>query len=333
MPSFPIIVPSSTTGTGPTLLLLRNRLADELGFYHSTTVSDTGDNGDAARVVVADEFRDDEAGYDYLGQTWLYAQNGAQAGSQRRIVSDPDGGYLGSMGAVVLSRPFASSLLAGTTIEITNPLPVKRTLAVKGLNDCINEGLSRIWCEARLSITGDGTTSYSLASYPWLTRYEQTRGIYDDVFLDPTAEPELSPYPYQFVTTGADRRLVVGRNYTSAETFQLAVMVRADRYVSDGTTWGYATTPGLLGDAYQAAVPEEWAVTFGMVIALRQLVKMTLANKKMDKDERQLILSDLLSRKAQWAAAAAAIKRTEMPDPVQEPTETLVYSPSMALWS
>jgi len=330
----PIIIPaSSTSGTGPTLFQIRQRLADELGIYHLTTVSDTGDNADTARVVIADEFRDDEAGYDWMGQGWLYAKNGDQAGIQRRIISQPDAGYQGNLGAVLLARPFSSALEVGDIVEITSPLPVKRHLAIKGLNDLINEALARIWVEVRLAITGNGTSSYSLTSYSWLKRYDQTRGIYDDLWMDPANEPELSPYPYRFVTTGAGVTLVTGRTYTSADTFYLAAIVRADRYVSDGTTWGFTASPGLLGDAYQCACPEEWAVTFAMVKALQHMTKLLMLNKRLSKDERTMAYADLMQRRQQWAAAARSIKENEFPDPVAEPTESMIVAQPEPYWN
>lgn len=332
IPGLPLIILSSTVDTGPTLLRLRNRLADTLGFYLPTTVSDTGDNGDAARVVIADELRDDEAGYEFMGTPWLYAQDGAQAGNQRRMIAQPDVGYQGNLGAVVLSRPFAAALAAGTTIEITSPLPVKRTLSIKGLNECLNEGLARIWVEVRVPITGNGTYSYNLAAYPWLTRYAQTRGIYDALSFGPTMEPTLSSTPYRFVTTGAARTLVARQLYTSADTFYLAAIVRADRYVSDGTSWGYVVTPGLQGDAWQAACPEEWGVCFGMVIALRFLIEWTEKDESISDAVRNRRLANLGRRLQQWASAAAAIKLREFPTPVQEPTEGLVFLQAPAVW-
>jgi hypothetical protein len=184
-----------------------------------------------------------------------------------------------------------------------------------------------------VSFTGDGTYSYSLASLPWLTRYDQTRGIYDAVWSGPTMEPELSSLPYSIVTTGANRRLVVNRPYSSAETFQLAAIVRADRYVSDGTSWAYAVTPGLLGDAYQAGCPEEWAVTFGMVQALRQLTKLLVSRTGMDRQMKADLYNDLMRQRAHWAAAARAIKQHEFPEPVQEPNEGLVYTDASVAWS
>ena len=330
----PLIIPSPTpsTGTGLTLLRARNRLADELGFYHATTVSDTGDNGDAARVVIADEFRDDEIGYEWMGM-WLYAQNGAQAGFQRRIVSQSDAGYLGSLGAAVLSRPFAAALVTGTTVEITNPLPVKRHLAVKGLNECLNEGLSRIWTEVRLTVTGNGTYTYSLASYPWLTRYEQTRGIYDYRTYGITYPTTLSVAVYRFAKNGAGISLVTNVLYTSAETFELAVLVRADRYVYNGSSWSYVTTPGLQADDWQAAVPEEWSVAFAMVQAIRFLIEWTERDEKLSDAVRNRRLANLSRRLAQWASTAAAMKKYEFPQPMQEPTESLVYVPVPAVWT
>lgn len=320
----PIILLSSESGSGPTLLRLRSRLADEIGFYHSTTVSDTGDNGDAARVVIADEFRDDEIGYEHNAAVWLYAQNGAQAGVQRRIIAQPEAGYLGSMAAMQVSRPFTAALASGVTVELTSPLPVKRHLGIKGLNELLNEGLARIWTEVRLTITGNSTYSYSLAAYPWLQTYEQTRGIWDYRSGGTTNPSELSAAGYRLVKNGAGVSLVTNALYTSSETFELAVIVRADRYVSDGTTWAYTATPGLLGDAYQAACPEEWAIAFAMVKALQYLTRLVMKDKRLSKEEKAERLSDILPRRRTWALTAASILMDEMPQPIQEATTPLV---------
>lgn len=327
----PIILNGSGTATGPTLLELRNRLADELGFYHATTVTTEASSSEASRVVIADEVRDDETGFDFLGQ-WVYARDGAQAGVQQRIISQPGVGYQGARSVLLLSRPFAASLDAGTAIEITAPLPSKRHAAIKGLNDLINEGLARIWVEVRISLTGNGTYQYALDDYPWLTRKAQTRGIYDQRWTDTSVPAMLSPFPYDIVTNGINRTLQTDVSYTTADTFYLAAIVRADRLVFDGSAWSYVTTPGLLNDTYQAAVPEEWAVAFAMVKALQYLTRLTMASRSLDKDEKAATLADIMDRRRTWATAAAAIKRAEFPKPLHEQAEPMVEAVYERVW-
>lgn len=328
----PIILNGSGTPTGPTLRELRNRLADELGFYHATTVTTEASSSEASRVVIADEVRDDETGFDFLGQ-WVYARDGAQAGVQRRIISQPGVGYQGARSVLLLSRPFAASLDAGTAIEITAPLPSKRHAAIKGLNDLINEGLARIWVEVRIALTGNGTYEYDLSAYPWLTRASQTRGIYDDRWTA-TGIPELlSPYTYDIATNGINRTLQTQVAYTTADTFHLAAIVRADRLVFDGSSWSYVTTPGLLNDTYQAAVPEEWAVAFAMVKSLQYLTRLTMQSRQLDKDEKAATLADIMDRRRIWAAAAASIKRNEMPKPLHGKAEELTWTYYPPRWT
>ena len=329
-----IVLSSSQTGTGPTLADYRHRLADELGFYLRTTVSTVATSGEATRVVLANEIRDDEAGYDFMGRPWLYVASGNQSGTQRRILTEDGVGYQGSRSALMLSRPLAGALASGDAIEITSPLPVKRHLAIKGLNDLVNEALDRIWLEARISITGNGTYSYSKASYPWLTRYDQTRGIYDTLWLSSGEAPALSPYGYRLDVNGQSRTLVTEQSYTTADTFQLAVFVRASRLVYDGASWSYVTSPtGLLNDTYQAAAAEEWVATFGMVKALQHLTRLTLMDRRMDKDEKILMLADLVSRRQQYALAAGEIKRREFPKSLPERSRSFLYAPADPVWA
>ncbi len=330
----PIIIPASaTSGTGSTLATLRHRLADELGFYASTTVTSVAASGEAARVVLADELRDDEAGYEFLGMPWVYVVSGAQIGTQRRALGQPSVGYQGNYGGLFLSRPYAAALASGVTIEVTSPLPVKRHLAIKGLNDLVNEALARIWIEARISLTGNATRSYSLASYPWLQTYEQTRGIWDSRQYGTSYPTELSACRYRIATNGITRTLVADAIYATSETFELAVIVRADRLVYDGASWAYVAqnaAPGLLGDTYQAAAPEEWVVAIGMVKALQHLTKLTEAHRSLSDDERARVLTGIAQRRRVWALTAASIVADEMPRPLPERTEPLVMGAASA---
>lgn len=320
----PLILPSTTSGTA--LAVLRHRLADELGFYQAVAVSDTPTNADAARVVLSDELRDDEAGVGHMAARWLYVATGTQQGTQRRILRQPDAGYQGPVGAVMLSRPLDSTLTEGDQVEVTNPLPVKRHTGVKGLNDIINEALALIWIEARLSLTGNGGYEYDLSAYPWLRIYEQMRGIYDTRWLPGGSPSELSSYGYRLVTNGATRTLITEQSYTTADTFEVAVIIKADRLVSDGTDWFYADdlAPGLQDDAWETPAPERWVLAFAMVKALQYLTRLLMADQRMDKQERAAALADIMERRQTWARAAAEIKLKEFPTPLPERTQPMV---------
>lgn len=332
MPS-PLIVSSVTvTGTGVTLQTYRRRLADELGFWQATSVSTLASNGEAARVILADELRDDEMEHQFLGSPWLYVQNGAQAGVQRRIVSQPGVGYVGQHGALMLSRPFDAAIASGTVVEVSSPLPMVRHMGIKGLRDCVNEALARIWVKARITAVGNGTYSYDLAAYPWLTDPDQLNRIEDSFFYGTSIPVTRSPFDYRIVVNGVDRTLVLTTIYESTATFVLDVFVRADRLVYDGSSWSFVTTPGLQNDTYQAAPPEDMVCAFGMVKALQTVRRVLLANRTMDKQERAEHLGENGRRIMTYARLSARIKREQMPKPDSVPMKPLVQVGGAISW-
>lgn len=338
MPAITIVPASTPTGTGFTLARYYRRLADELGFFLPTSTTAQASVGEASRIALSTELRDDEAGIDLQGGPWLYVASGTYAQTQRRIVSRPDTGYQGSAGAVVVSRPFAAPLAAGTTIEITAPLPVRRYLATKGLVECVNEALQLLRVEAILSVTGNGTYEYDLAAYPFLTSTNQILSFDDTVYLNPTYPAQPTPWGYEIQTNGADHTLVTQRAYSAGETIQLRVAVRADRLVYDGASWTYRDNddaPGLQDDDWMAAAPEQWVIAFAMVKALQYVTRMVMANKGMDPDEKRMLLAtDILPRRQQWARAAARIKTNEMPRPMVKRQEPMVTAgASVSGWS
>jgi hypothetical protein len=330
MPGLPIIgggdtvIPEADAG-GVSLAALRRRLADEFGFWHLTTVTSQATTGEAARLVLSDDVRDDEAGYPWLGTPWVYAATGAQERTQRRVVEQ--GGYLGQYGALTVSRPFGGALAPSSVLDLTSPFPMKRSLGLKGYIDLDNEALARIWVEARIAILGNGTDSYSLADYPWLDRGDaQIRGVVDDVGFPTGTSPRQAPGAFRVVTDGTDRTLLVTGRYPASETFYLDVIVRADRLIYDGAGWGYATTPGLQNDSYRAAAPEDWVLAFAMVKACQQLDKVIRADRRMSAQERAAHLAENTERRLTWAAAAAHLKRTAFPQPYLRSSAPLVWA-------
>jgi hypothetical protein len=331
MPAITIIPASVATGTGYTLARLYRRLADELGTYLPTVTTAQASVGEASRIAISTELRDDEAGYDFLGRPWLYVASGTYAQNQRRIISR-EAGYQGSVGAVMLSRPFDTPLATATQIEITSPLPVRRHLGVKGLVECINEALMLLRIEAILQVTGDGGYEHDLAAYPFLTNTNQILSLDDTAYLDPTYPAQPSPWGFEIQTNGADHTLVTQKAYSAAESFNLRIIIRADKLVYDGATWAYRDNddaPGLQDDDWQTAAPEQWVLAFAMVKALQYVTRLVQADKTMDPDEKKMVLAtDILPRRQQWALAAARIKTVEMPRPPVRRAEPLVTTSS-----
>lgn len=337
MPGTPIVGSTLPDDLGVSRLRLRNRLADELGFLQATTVSTTATNGDTARVVLANEMRDDEAGYWVPDFLWVYVRNGAQAGVARRVIGQPDAGYQGSRAALMVSRPFAAALASGSVVEVTSPLPGDRVGMVKGLNQAIDEALSMIRVPARLAFTGNGGYSYTLPD--WLVHEGQTTGIYDAQHLvvsDPLLVNEASTYEIAAGTSGVDRTLVTTRSYSAAETFHLGVMAPADRLVFDGAAWSYIPvdgTPGLLDDDYQTAAPERWVIAFAMVKALEFLDRYVVWNRGMPEEAKAPVVDQIRVRRAKWVQTALRIKLHEMPQTRARRVEPMVSVGSGYAWN
>lgn len=329
----PIIVPSSSvTATGVTRRTIRRRLADELGMYGAYTVSSTPSTSvtpDAARQLLVTSIGSDGVPEDYLDGSYVYAVDGTQAGETRKVLS---GTFDGPIGSLLLDRPFSAALASGTEVEITSPLPVGRWLNLKGLHEAINEALARIWVAARLTMTGNGTYSYSLDAYPWITDPDQIRVLQDSYYYGSSRPAYRSPYSVRMVVNGASRTLVVDAIYSSADTFYLDVFVRGDRYVSDGTTWAYQTTPGLQSDLYQCAAPEEQVVAFAMTKCLQAERRMIMMDRRMDKGERDERLRENGRRTLTWARAAARIKREQFPKPIPEAQRGMAATADFVRW-
>lgn len=311
-----LVISPTVTASGPTRRRYRRLLASQLGWHLETVVTETAVAGEATRVVIADELRDDEAGWQWLGQPWVYVQSGAMAGTQRRVISQPEVGYRGADAMLLLSRPFDEALEVGDVIEVTSPLPATNVGHIKGMNRIIDEALERSWTEAIVTLTGNGTDSYSLDGYEYLDLGErQISGLSDTRWAASGAARARSADRPRILTNGASRTLVTETTYSASEAFYLDVVIRGDRLVfdADGASWGYPDAPGLAGDLWQAAVPERWVVTIGMVKALQELTKMAVARRDLDPEERKLVLADLAAQRAIWAAAARAIREREMP--------------------
>jgi len=221
----------------------------------------------------------------------------------------------------MLSRPFDAALEEGDQVEITAPLPVKRHLAIKGLNDLVNEALERCWVEVRYPVTGNGTRSYTLPA--WFSRPDlMFRGVYDTVSSAANEPNSLSGYRGRFVTNGDDVTFVADRTYSSSTTFDLAVLVRASRHIYDGSAWGYPATPGLQDDTDRSTAPEEWVVAYGMAKGLMFLRRMLLRTA-MDPDEKQALLAEIVDRTRTWVHAANRV-RAEMPKPFHAAMRSLI---------
>lgn len=321
----PLIVPVGLSATMPTRLQLRRALGEALGTWVEVTVDGTPSGGEAGRWVMVSSLRDDEAARDELAGSYVYPRTGAYLGIPRRLQST---GYEGPLGALRLATPYAANLAVPTTLELTSPLPVDTYLTIPGLNQMLNDGLALARVEARITLTGNGTRSVSLISYPWLRTDGQIVGIYDRRWGVPTDQPLLlSGIPFTLRTDGPNLTLETGQTFTSGETFELGVIVAADRLTYDGSAWGYAQA-GLSADTDQAAVPLDWGVTFGMVRCLQFLRNYARTSRALSDAERQAILADVADRLPVYAGAAVRLKQHAFPKPAPASTPPLVGMPA-----
>lgn len=315
-----IIIPSTPSGAGVTFRDYWMDLASELGFIHQTTITQSATYGEGRRTVIVDEMGDDEWGEDAYGDSWwCYVLSGAEAGQQRRVMSR---GYLGNDRAMLLSRPFDTALGGDDIVVFTHPLPVVRTLAVKGLKTLSNEGLRNTRVLARLGLTGDGTRSFDLGDYAsFIHSEEDIRAVYDSNLYGTDAPLSSTAYGWRLAVDSPTPTLVTDYTYADGTAFALEVMAPGDRLIYDGSDWGYAAAPGLVDDTDQAAAPLHWVRAFAMVKGLAELRKM--ARRIPDAAERRARIQELDREARTWANRAVRIALEEMPQPLQKPSSGL----------
>lgn len=311
---------SSTTGTA--LPQYRAALANELltKYDGNLTVSALGSGPDAARYIIINELRDDEAMRDFWAGGYLYAHT-APTGVQMKILGQ---GAHNQFGALAVANPPSPAIPVGTRIQLSQPLPIKRHVGIKGIDDYVNEALAISRVLARISLTGDGTRDQSLAGYPFIRSEVDIRAIYDTRDVGASEPVELSSSGFRLDASGAAMTLVTEATYDASETFQMEVFVRGDYLVFDGSGWLYPTTPGLLDEDYRAAVEEHWVVAFGMVKGLTQLRKLVMADPKIDRAEKNEQIGDLTGRLRSWRARANRIVANEFPKPIARRRPSLV---------
>lgn len=334
--SFPIIVPSdtSTPSQFPTLAELRHDFADQIGTWNTGVISATTPGGEPGRWILVDDLRDDEWDRDQYAGAWVYATTGSMRTEQRRVRRT---GYEGPFGALALSRVFD---VAGvptvpsieSQVEITQPLPTKKTGLTKGLNTLINEACDRVWTEARIPFTGNGTSRYSLSNYEFVTTQARVDGIYDwTLGIASTEAPIRASVAPVITTNGATITLETGYSYSTAASFQLKVFVKASRLIYDGDVWGYVAT-GLVNDTDQVAVPSAWVLPVAMVKGIQYLRLRVTQDKTLSAAEKRDRLAEIEAsyRPSSWARAAASVIANSLPRGTANPSQGLTSSASLS---
>jgi hypothetical protein len=177
-----------------------------LTFHGLGTTSSLNFNASTATIQTAIRAtHGDLAGSTVSGSSTPYAigLDRADVGCSITVGGGGSGGSVTSagLGRVLVSRPFARVLPAGTAWEILPLLPRKRLDKLPGMNELVNLALARLWFVHRhpLTPTEDGQRVFDLSSETWLARRQQA------IALDHPAEYEwagtLTPPAGSFTLT------------------------------------------------------------------------------------------------------------------------------------
>jgi|SRR5215471_1884842 len=317
MPSIPLIVPEAgwaSAAATPTLADYRAALGDQLGVFTRSVISSTVPGGEPGRWALVDDLADDDSAADRYAGGWLSLAASTLPAQQRRLRHE---GFVGPFGALALARVVSDANgvptdpRPGTAVELTLPLPSRRSGSVKGLDTLVNEALARLQVTARLPMVGDGTARYSLSSYPWLVSADQVGGLYD---WSGTQPPGLGPPTRYGIdptvrVDGASLSLEVPAVVAPGVPFEVAVVVPSDRLIFDGGAWGYAET-GLSDDGMRAVPPVGQVVTVAMAKALEylpRLLRQQVIAHELDPDEAAAYQTDVDRRLPYWRHAAAVV--------------------------
>jgi hypothetical protein len=305
--------------------LYRHALGEQLstvvgrfGVFYATT---TNTGGEARSRVTIDDLIDEEAARDALAGSYVYIADGDQAGHQGRVLRN---GYHGSSGLLEITPPTDAAVAAGSTVELSAPLPCEARLGVPGLNQIVNWALERTIIEAITELTGDGTRSVSLLDQESvLDINERADAVFDD-WAVPTGDPLEATGEFRLVDAdGAERTLITRRDYGAGETHRLRALRAGHTLIKTGETWANSTV-GLTSDAQAAAVPIPWVVAIGMVKACSVAVVVIRREASLDPAERDRQTAALMAARMTWARAARKIRLNQFPRPTPPARDAIV---------
>ncbi len=251
---------------------LRRNLLDtgELGGFAvcttTTAVADT--DPDARRKLVSADLVHDEAGETSYGGWYAYL-SGGNAGSllgQQRTVRTH--GYGRAQGQVALNAELSAIPPLGTEFELLAKLPAVRWQGRPGLREIINQALERLWVADWLPFTGNGTATYAVTAYPWLTQER----IFDVQESYGSTLPFASGMQVQLRQDAETPVLDIGRAYSPSEKFWLRVMRPAHTRIRAGGVW-QESTAGLVNDTDETLAELNLVTTVALAYAYRALAK------------------------------------------------------------
>lgn len=203
---------------------------------------------------------------------YAYLCDGALAGQQRRVKK---GGFTASNGTLTMARAYGGTPAIDVDVELLSRLPaIRDELGRTGLREIINWAIEQCPQIVRLDFTGvDGSYSYPLEAYPWLTEAVQV----GDVF-DPVTTSGLNPRGH---TGGARLRLngelpllELDSPFATGDSFSVELMIPGDRWIRTGNAWGQSDV-GLVADDDEALVDRRLVEQVALAYAYRALASLT----------------------------------------------------------
>jgi hypothetical protein len=165
-PPWPVVPQVSTVGDGArrSLRACRRMLARKLGSLQVVTTTDNGNDEGTTLIARGLATRLDPNRY---RNWWLMPSDGVSRGEVRRV---GESALNAATGQMTVAPPFLSQIVAGTQIELHKLLPPSEESGdVLGLREALNLALSECWVPDRLTVTGTGSTTLSLAGLgDWL---------------------------------------------------------------------------------------------------------------------------------------------------------------------
>jgi len=317
---------SGAPSTFGTLLEVAEKVAENLGDFSRTFTGLSLPSGEPGRWVLLDAFKDDEQGRAQLAGGYVYVVSGTQAGASRRIRTE---GYEGPWGALGLANVLTlegvpTNLAQLTPVDVSLPLPVRSVGLMRGTVELVKQASERLYVQARVVLTGDGTHSYPLDAWDWLQHKRQTDGLYDRRWLPSQSPLRRSVAEYDLTFDGPTVTLQTAIPYAEGESFELSVLIPAARLIRADGTWAYSTV-GLVDDDDQCPAPTSWLLAVAMAIGLDYLLVANERDATIADALRQVRRNDYARRLAtRWGPAAAQIFRQIAPRRDPDPPRQIV---------
>lgn len=295
MPGVPIIVGPASSTTGTSLTTLRHRLAEQLGYFATGTVTTQAASLEAERYVISDQIQSDEDVPGSLNGLYLWVRSGTYARTQRKLVS---GSFDGSYGAVAVDRAYTGALAVGTAFEIS-VLPAEKYQGAEGLNHILNLALEALPVIDYVSVTlVAGQNQYSLGGYAWPIR-DVAAVVYPRASATAEERREAPRGSWTFYPNADEPTL----SFTSmpgvgGDVIEVKLLRPANTWIKSGSSWGSSTT-GLSAEDDACLYDANTVVAQALPIAKQRLASLYPQGSK----ERALLLKE--AQGDAWAAALA----------------------------